>query len=233
MAARFAISVLLIASARASDPGLSQCTTVDQACLDTSYANITTYHRIGDPDACCTLCNATQGCAAWTLITGNGTSNCTLLREYTAQASCGPPGIPYSGTSGYLAGAKTHYGNPYVGGCLTNEFNYSNPLIEGGVCAPPGPANVAGPPTYGCPKDVPFGSNSPAYPVFVDSVGIWSANQHCALVCRNPPSNDPYKPNVPSKNDTKCGDGAYCAKPYGDSGIGVCVYKPPAIPPDY
>lgn len=201
----FALVVAILA--RVSSNQMT-CTSVE-ACFDTSTNAIATYYRTDTPDRCCELCsNVHENCSAWVLT---GDKNCTLLREPTPETGS------ENCTSGYTRDARTHYGNGF--GCLDDEYNKqfydaSGQVGYGQVCAP---ACLMGWWMQSCPKDVPFDVTAQPFCILSDEIGKGS---RCALACTD---------------DAMCGRGAYCHRPYGDSGIyipnsgwlergGICIY---------
>ena len=121
-----------------------------------------------------------------------------------------PPSPPRPG--------QTHYGDPYLGTCESDERNLTVTGAVGQFCAPICTGGVA------CPADVPKG-------VTVDPKCALSdgdtGEKNCALIC------DPYA------NDKQCGEHASC-KDLGN-GEGICTYDlvptpaptpaPPTPPP--
>jgi hypothetical protein len=102
-----------------------------------------------------------------------------------------------------LVADQTHYGDPYVENCLSDEVNITIQGVAGAACVPKCAAV-----TRKCPTDVPTGVTSQPQCALSDAN---SGAKFCALLC------DPNN-NV----DTECGSDASCKS---ISGTGICTYN--------
>ena len=121
-----------------------------------------------------------------------------------------PPSPPRPG--------QTHYGDPYVGSCESDEQNVTITGMAGALCAP-----LCSEPGDGCPSDVPAQVVAVPQCLLSDpDTGV----KLCALVCSLGSSGV-------EADDDQCGPKASCKQPAG-SNAGICSYDdlaPPTPPP--
>tara|TARA_B110000208_G_scaffold152910_1_gene184926 strand:+ start:116 stop:733 length:618 start_codon:yes stop_codon:yes gene_type:complete len=153
--------LLLAAAANAQEQ--AACITMDVVFADTSSA-LHVYAGVGDPGACCRLCTARFGCAAFTAYASDPTP--PGLQNKSSDATCNlfqntdneKPSVPNT-VSGRVIKYPTHYSNPQTGPCAADE-SPRGWKAEGGTgqdlelcskeCDPKDP--------FPCPLDVPDGA---------------------------------------------------------------------------
>jgi hypothetical protein len=121
----------------------------------------------------------------------DNTHNVTYLGQKNLQAK----------THGAIA--TTHYGNPLVGSCLSDETVLTVTGISGSFCSPPCHGTI-------CPSDVPQFCTATPECALNDG-----GTKYCALEC----SDDL---DITKAENDSCGE-ATC-KPVPNAGIGICTY---------
>ena len=107
------------------------------------------------------------------------------------------------------APATSHYGDPLVNDCMSDEQNITITGVAGSVCSPAATGILK----QKCPTDVPAGCTIVPKALLQDQSG----DKYCALECA---------PALPIKDqklaDTICGVDNMSCKPI--SGVGICTY---------
>ena len=131
-----------------------------------------TIANVGDPGACCDVCFLAIGCSAWSVRKPKGDSfSCTLYNETHAV-----PASSKTVASGMVAGAPTHYQDPFTHACLPDELNVTVANIKGRWCAAACTSSTP------CPLDTPVGVTATPACEIHDPVG---SGMHCALTCKS------------------------------------------------
>jgi C1A family cysteine protease len=126
----------------------------------------------------------------------------------TPSPSPSPPSPSPSPTPPGPAG-KTHYGDPNIGACESDEVNITITGITGAVCSPKCTGFII---KTKCPSDVPEGVTATPTCALEDSA---SDEKYCALIC----SQDLH---ITKAEDDTCGK-ASC-KTIPNQGVGICTY---------
>ena len=137
---------------------------------------------------------------------------------HVAKFSKTPPTPPPTPPPSPPRPGQTHYGDPYVGSCESDEQNVTITGMAGALCAP-----LCSEPGDGCPSDVPAQVVAVPQCLLSDpDTGV----KLCALVCSLGSSGV-------EADDDQCGPKASCKQPAG-SNAGICSYDdlaPPTPPP--
>merc|ERR1719316_1849269 len=105
-----------------------------------------------------------------------------------------------------IVATAAHYGDPFAGGCESDEMKAQITGVQGAACVPPCTS------TGSCPTDVPSGVTAHPQCALQTSTG----GKYCALICS--PSTDKFSLMV---GDSQCGQNASCK---AISGVGICTY---------
>jgi len=105
-----------------------------------------------------------------------------------------------------IIAAAAHYGDPFAGGCESDEMKAQITGVQGAACVPPCTA------TGSCPTDIPAGVTAKPQCALQTSTG----GKYCALICS--PSTLKFMLRA---GDSQCGQNASCK---AISGVGICTY---------